>query len=82
MGDLQSMQQDEPQLVRLLSTSPATYCLQNASGHVPPIHLHHYLGQTLWKCEVIYSRHFPFLFIFHAHKFLHFLFIFFSIFYL
>ena len=48
MGDLQSMQQDEPQLVRLRSTSPATYCLQNVSGHVPPIHLHHYLGQT-WK---------------------------------
>ena len=35
----------------------------------------------VWKCKVIYSRHFPFLFIFHARKFLRFLFIFFSVFF-
>ena len=34
----------------------------------------------VWKCEVIYSWDFPFLFIFRARKFLHFLFIFLSVF--
>ena len=49
---------------------------------VAPVLLGTFIRTQVWKCEVIYSRHFLFIFIFHARKFLHFLFIFLASFYL